>query len=255
MFWSKGENRVEQTCRLLSHVWISGKRGALSLTNIKIASFPAMTLSHEFSTSPTTSSSPPSHTQQLFKRSTTGYIQCRYECLQICAKKGIEKNVTEKMGQKKKTWHCTLFMLHVLGFWVLQSKAPAEYTSCAAASDQTRCWHSDMKHSAQKHIFIRQNWGMWSEIKVRKGNKSWQYSSVVSDGSSLGPFGRVELHIMCLGIIKIIIINTSYLHDKLCLTRPQYKPHPLRLFAIMMSVTASNTTWMFPVSVAQVRWQ
>lgn len=102
MFWSKGENRVEQTCRLLSHVWISGKRGALSLTNIKIASFPAMTLSHEFSTSPTTSSSPPSHTQQLFKRSTTGYIQCRYECLQICAKKGIEKNVTEKMGQKKK---------------------------------------------------------------------------------------------------------------------------------------------------------
>lgn len=99
MFWSKGENRVEQTCRLLSHVWISSKRGALSLLNIKIASFPAMTLSHEFSTSPTTSSSPPSHTQQLFKRSTTRYIQCRYECLQICAKK---KEFTEKMGGKKK---------------------------------------------------------------------------------------------------------------------------------------------------------
>lgn len=62
MFWSKRENRVEQTCRLLSHVWISRKKGALSLLNIKIASFPAMTLSHEFSTSPTTSSSPPSHT-------------------------------------------------------------------------------------------------------------------------------------------------------------------------------------------------
>lgn len=195
MFWSKRENRVEQTCRLLSHVWISWKRGALSLPNIKIASFPAMTLSHEFSTSPTTSSSPPSHTQQLFKRSTTRYIQCRYECLQICAKKGILKKCHRKDGTKK-TWHCTLFMLHVLGFGVLQSKAPAEYTtSCAAVSDQTRCWHSDMKHSAEKHIFIRQNWGMWSEIKVRKGNKSWQYSSVVSDGSSLGPFGRVELHI------------------------------------------------------------
>lgn len=107
MFWSKGENRVEQTCRLLSHVWISRKRGALSLLNIKIASFPGMTLSHEFSTSPTTSSSPPSHTQQLFKRSTTRYIQCRYECLEICAKKReFEKeNVTEKMGQKKKKNH------------------------------------------------------------------------------------------------------------------------------------------------------
>lgn len=32
----------------------------------------------------------------------------------------------------------------------------------------------------------------------------------------------------------------------------QYKPHPRRLLAMMMSVTASNTTWMFPVSVAQV---
>lgn len=33
---------------------------------------------------------------------------------------------------------------------------------------------------------------------------------------------------------------------------PQYKPQPRRLLAMMMSVTASNTTWMFPVSVAQV---
>lgn len=32
----------------------------------------------------------------------------------------------------------------------------------------------------------------------------------------------------------------------------QYKPQPRRLLAMMMSVTASNTTWMFPVSVAQV---
>lgn len=102
MFWSKRENRVEQTCRLLSHVWISRKRGALSLLNIKIASFPAMTLSHEFSTSPTTSSSPPSHTQQLFKRSTTRYIQCRYECLQICAKKGILKKCHREDGTKEK---------------------------------------------------------------------------------------------------------------------------------------------------------
>lgn len=34
--------------------------------------------------------------------------------------------------------------------------------------------------------------------------------------------------------------------------RAQYKPQPRRLLAMMMSVTASNTTWMFPVSVAQV---
>lgn len=34
--------------------------------------------------------------------------------------------------------------------------------------------------------------------------------------------------------------------------RAQYKPHPRRLLAMMISVTASNTTWMFPVSVAQV---
>lgn len=35
--------------------------------------------------------------------------------------------------------------------------------------------------------------------------------------------------------------------------RAQYKPHPRRLLAMMISVTASNTTWMFPVSVAQVK--
>lgn len=118
MFLSERENRVEQTCRLLSHVWICGKRGALSLLNVKIASFPTMTLSHEFSTSPTTSSSPPSHTQQLFRRSTIGYIQYRYECLETCTKKF--KNVTEKMGQK--TWHCTLLVLHFLGFELCRAR-------------------------------------------------------------------------------------------------------------------------------------
>lgn len=200
MFWSKRENRVEQTCRLLSHVWISRKKGALSLLNIKIASFPAMTLSHEFSTSPTTSSSPPSHTHTAAlptEHNTLYSVQIWMPPDMREKKEGIwGGKMSQERWDKRKTWHCTLFMLHVLGFWVVQSKAPAEYTtSCAAVSDQTRCWHSDMKHSAQKHIFIRQNWGMWSEIKVRKGNKSWQYSSVVSDGSSLGPFGRVELHI------------------------------------------------------------
>lgn len=53
------------------------ERGALSLLKVKIVSFfPTMTLSHEYSTSPTSSSSsPPSYTQQLFKRSTRGHIQ------------------------------------------------------------------------------------------------------------------------------------------------------------------------------------
>lgn len=35
-------------------------------------------------------------------------------------------------------------------------------------------------------------------------------------------------------------------------TRGQYKPQPRRLLAMMMSVTASNTTWILFVSVAQV---
>lgn len=35
----------------------------------------------------------------------------------------------------------------------------------------------------------------------------------------------------------------------------QYKPQPRRLLAMMMSVTASNTTWMLFVSVAHVMWQ
>lgn len=166
MFWSKGENRVEQTCRLLSHVWISGKRGALSLTNIKIASFPAMTLSHEFSTSPTTSSSPPSHTQQLFKRSTTGYIQCRYECLQICAKKGIEKNVTEKMGQKKK--NMTLHTLHVACSGLLsfaeQSSGWIYLLCCRIWPDQVLTqWHETFSSKTHFH-------------KTKLGDVEWNQS-------------------------------------------------------------------------------
>lgn len=34
----------------------------------------------------------------------------------------------------------------------------------------------------------------------------------------------------------------------------QYNPHPLRLFAIIVSVTALNTKLIFCVSVAHVRW-
>ena len=34
----------------------------------------------------------------------------------------------------------------------------------------------------------------------------------------------------------------------------QYNPHPLRLFAIIVSVTALNTKFIFWVSVAHVRW-
>lgn len=35
----------------------------------------------------------------------------------------------------------------------------------------------------------------------------------------------------------------------------QYSPQPRRLFAMMTSVTASNTNWMLLVSVAQVTWE
>ena len=37
--------------------------------------------------------------------------------------------------------------------------------------------------------------------------------------------------------------------------QPQYSPHPLRLLAMMTSVTASKTNWMLLVSVAHVWWQ
>lgn len=167
MFWSKRENRVEQTCRLLSHVWISKKRGALSLLNIKIASFPAMTLSHEFSTSPTTSSSPPSHTQQLFKRSTTRYIQCRYECLQICAKKKeLKKNVTGKMGQTK---NMTLHALHVACSGLLsfaeQGSGWIYYLLCCRIwPDQVLTqWHETFSSKTHFH-------------KTKLGNVKWNQS-------------------------------------------------------------------------------
>lgn len=136
------------------------ERGALSLLTVKIASFTTITLSHEFSTSPTTSSSPPSYTQQLFKRSTTGYIQYRYKCLETRTKKchikdGTIFHTVVESGIAHSS-HC------FSGLWVVQNKAPAEYTPGAAASDLNSCWHShqqNMKHSAQKHIVIRQNWG------------------------------------------------------------------------------------------------
>lgn len=62
------------------------EREALSLLNVKIGSFfPAMTLSHKYSTSTTSSSSSsPSYTQQLFKRSTRGGIQYRCKHPKTC---------------------------------------------------------------------------------------------------------------------------------------------------------------------------
>lgn len=43
--------------------------------------------------------------------------------------------------------------------------------------------------------------------------------------------------------------------QSLSAARGQYKPQPRRLLAMMMSVTASKTTWMLFVSVAHVMWQ
>lgn len=101
----KRKQRVEQTCRATQSCVGLKERGALSLLKVKIASFPTMTLSHEYSTSPTTSSSPPSHTQQLFKRSTTGYIQYRYKCLETCTYKCHIKNGTVFHAGLKMTLH------------------------------------------------------------------------------------------------------------------------------------------------------
>lgn len=140
----------------------------------------------------------------------------------------------------------------MLRVWVLRAKrdkAPAEWTLGAHGHRQT------MKHSAQKH-FNRQKWG-WGgggggrHTEIKEGGND----DPMSDGSSLGPFWTCRItYFMCLSIIKMIIINTSRsTTTHVLLGGAQYKPHPLRLFAIMMSVTASNTTWMFPVSVAQVR--
>lgn len=79
--WSKAKQKTESGTDLQASQSCVGlkERGALSLPNVKIASsFPTMTLSHKYSTSPTSSSSPPSHTQQLFKRCTRGCVQYRW---------------------------------------------------------------------------------------------------------------------------------------------------------------------------------
>lgn len=139
------------------------ERGSLSLPTVKIASLPTMTYSHEFSTSPTTLSSPPSHTQQLFKWSTIGYIQCRYECLKT------------RMRKKKKNCyrgHGTIFhgvisnnIAHssrcVPG--ALRSRVPVERDAGANVSDPTSCWQPSMQHetfsSKNTFFFIGQNRG------------------------------------------------------------------------------------------------
>lgn len=138
-------------------------------------------------------------------------------------------------------------MLH---FWVLRAKrdkAPAEWTPGAHSRQQT------MKHSAQKH-FNRQKGGGRGILKSKREETN-RGNDPMSGGSSLGPFWTSRItYFTCLSIIKMIVIITSRsTTTHVLLGGAQYKPHPLRLFAIMMSVTASNTTWMFPVSVAQVR--
>lgn len=90
------------------------ERGSLSLLKVKIASLPTMTYSHEFSTSPTTLSSPPSYTQQLFKWSTIGYIQCRYECLKTRMKKMLQRT-WDDIPRCNFERHCTFLTLHFSG--------------------------------------------------------------------------------------------------------------------------------------------
>lgn len=85
-------------------------------SDIKIASLPTMTYSHEFSTSPTTLSSPPSYTQQLFKWSTIGYIQCRYECLKTrIKKKKLLQRTWDDIPRCNFKRHCTFLTLRFRG--------------------------------------------------------------------------------------------------------------------------------------------
>lgn len=120
------------------------ERGSLSLLTVKIASLPTMTYSHEFSTSPTTLSSPPSYTQQLFKWSTIGYIQCRYECL----KTRMKKNKTKKKKLLQRTWddiprcnfkqHCTFLTLRCVSGGFCRAGVPVECDPGANVSEPTQ---------------------------------------------------------------------------------------------------------------------
>lgn len=172
MFWSKRENRVEQTCRLLSHVWISRKRGALSLLNIKIASFPAMTLSHEFSTSPTTSSSPPSRTHTH-----TAALQTEHNTLysvQIWMPPDMrEKKEFKKKGMSQERWdkrkNMTLHALRVacsglLSFAERGSGWIYYLLCCRIWPDQVLTqWHETFSSKTHFH-------------KTKLGNVKWNQS-------------------------------------------------------------------------------
>lgn len=137
----------------------------MSLLKVKIASLATMTYSHEFSTSPTTLPSPPSYTQQLFKWSTIGYIQCRYECLKTRMRmKMLQRSWDDIPRCNLKT---TLHIPHVAFSGLCRTRfrlneAPVLTFLTQAVVDSHRC---NMKHSAQKHVFfvcfflIRQNRG------------------------------------------------------------------------------------------------
>lgn len=141
------------------------ERGSLSLLTVKIASLPTMTYSHEFSTSPTTLSSPPSYTQQLFKWSTIGYIQCRYECLKT------------RMNKKKNCYrgHGTIFH-GVISNNIAHSSRCVAFPGLCGAGFQSNvtpalmflnppsCWQPSMQHETfssktQFIFFLGQNQG------------------------------------------------------------------------------------------------
>lgn len=139
------------------------ERGALSLLKVKIASSPTMTYSHQFSTSPTTSPSPPSRTQQLFEWSTVGYIQCRYECLKTRMRIKVLQRSWGEIPRCPSKRHCTFLTLPFGGFCRTRfrlKEAPVLTSPTRAVVDAHQC---NMEHLAQKHNFlfllIRQNGG------------------------------------------------------------------------------------------------
>lgn len=116
MFWRKKRKQSGTDLQAGQSCVDLKERRALSLLNVKIASSPTMTYSHEFSTSPTTLPSPPSYTQQLFKWSTIGYIQCRYECLKTRMRFEMVQRSWDDIPRWSLKQHCTFLTLRFRGF-------------------------------------------------------------------------------------------------------------------------------------------
>lgn len=177
MFWRRKRKQSGTGLQAVQSCVGLKERGALSLLKVKIASLATMTYSHEFSTSPTAWPSPPWYTQQLFRWSTIGYIQCRYECLKTRMRVKMLQGSWGDIPRRQFKQHCTFLTVPFWGFaepgcgWTNPRCVRFWPKQLLTVIDATANTFSSKTHYF--FFFNKTKQGLYTEIKIR-GEKWWQ---------------------------------------------------------------------------------